>query len=100
VLATFFASAVESPGGPADAATRIGLFEGGTLINRFGSLFTPAASRNIVPFAGFIRFTPTAGSHSYTVAGWITVLNGVPGIDAGTGGPGALPPAFVRFTKV
>jgi hypothetical protein len=100
VLATFCASAVETPTNATGDAIRIGLFEGGTLVNRFGSLFTPAAAKLVIPFFGAFRFTPTAAAHSYVVAAWVnTVAAGTPGVDCGTGGAGNLPPAWVRFTE-
>lgn len=82
--------------------TIIGLFESGTLINRFayGSTSGQGSNKGTFPGAGFMRITPSAGSHSYVVAGWVSNTAGTPGVIAGAGGAGANPPAFVRFTKV
>jgi hypothetical protein len=79
----------------------VSLFEGATQIARFGAVVQPAGGGANIdnPFTGFIRFTPTAASHTYTV----TAFNGGGGtgiIGAGVGGTGAYTAAFLRFTKV
>ena len=79
----------------------IGLFESGTLINRLAQQGNWAGSAN--PFTtaeGSFRFQPSAGSHSYVVAAWVSSTTGTPAVAAGAGGPGNNEPAYVRFTKV
>lgn len=46
------------------------------------------------------RFTPTAGSHTYTIGAYTGSTTGTPSFGAGAGTGGATAPAFARFTKV
>jgi len=98
VIAEFFAQNV-LPAAAANALIVVGLFEGATQIGRFGLVQSPNIASGIqVPFYGRYRFTPSAGSHTYTVTAWQSGGNGT--IQAGAGGAGANSPAFARFTKV
>jgi hypothetical protein len=74
------------------------LFEGATEIGRFGIVTSGAAAGGASPFSQEVRFTPTAGSHTYTVYAFQVGGNGQ--IQAGVGGPGLAAPAFLRVTKV
>jgi hypothetical protein len=47
---------------------------------------------------GELRFTPSAGSHTYSVIAWRAGSNGT--INAGVGGATTHVPAYIRFTKV
>ena len=101
VLVEFYANGVRT-GTPAGNDVVIGIFESGTLINRIGEIQNPGAgaTNNVGPFHTVCRFTPSAASHSYVIAGWVSAATGTPSVFAGTGGPGNNPPAWVRFTKV
>lgn len=100
VLATFNAPLAVGPGAAAGNNLFIGLFESGTLVNRLAASITPAANTLGVWISQATRFTPSAGSHTYTIGAWVTNTTGTPSINAGAGGAGASSPAFVRFTKV
>ena len=79
----------------------VSLFEGATQIGRlvFASNVV-SGTDNTVTGAGFLRFTPTAGSHHYTVTAWTQNTTGTPFVGAGAGGTATDVPAFARFTKV
>lgn len=73
------------------------LFEGATEIGRLGQKFTASAQLSS-DMNGWLRFTPSAGSHTYTVTAFRGGANGT--IQAAAGGTAAYPPAFVRFVKI
>ncbi len=75
------------------------LFESTTEIGRIADVRAGsgvAAQQQVVN--GWLRFTPSAGSHTYLVKAIRGGANGV--VSAGAGGTGAEVPAFIRFTKV
>jgi hypothetical protein len=79
----------------------VSLFEGATQIGRLvvvNSWIVTTQPR--LPLNGFLRFTPSAASHTYTITAFANSTTGTPSIQAGAGGTGASVPAFVRFTKV
>jgi hypothetical protein len=78
----------------------ISLFESATQIGRLLVVDTPGATQSAAPCAGFIRFTPTAASHTYTVTAIASSLTGSPSVGAEGSGTGTKVPAFMRFTKV
>lgn len=87
-------------GGAASATMVVCLFEGGTEIGQMTVFYvsnnTPTMIQNM---AGEIRFTPSAGAHTYTVTAYKTT--GTTAIVyAGAAGVSTLVPAFIRFTKV
>lgn len=92
VIATFFGLLAPATGG----SLTISLFEGATQIGRLVTLFNSATVGENVSQTGILRFTPTAGAHTYTVTGFRTVNNGV--VAAGAGGTGVESPTFIRFT--
>ena len=79
----------------------LSLFEGATQICR---MIINEAPITVTPYQltgnAFLRFTPTAASHTYTVTAFASSTTGTPKVTAGTGGAGAYPAAFIRFTKV
>ncbi len=89
VVATFFCGQAQ----PGDAIT-VSLFEAATQITRLAVI---AGGANI-SLTGSYRFTPTAGSHTYTVTAFRASSNGT--LQAGAGGTGATAPCFIRFVKV
>ena len=102
VICDVYTLILQTPNNGVSDTSTVGLFESGTLINRlvFGRAVTVTAQQPQHPGFGAMRFTPSAGSHSYVLAGWVTNTTGTPQVVAGTGGPGNNPPAWVRFTKV
>jgi len=96
VMAEFFAPSAYIVGSSAE--NFISLFEGATQIGRLVDLFVGGSSV-VTPLVGKLRFTPSAGIHTYTVTGYYSAVIGA-NIRAGAGGTGAYVPAYVRFTKV
>lgn len=83
-----FSSPVLAPN-TGDAIT-ICLFEGATEITRF-------CNANVqVPVVCRYRFSPSAGSHTYSVTAFH--ITGTATVFAGTGGTGAYAPAYLRFS--
>ena len=102
VLATFNCSGIET-GSAASTQVKVLLQEGATIISYMVFLQAPnvGTSRIIAPAMWALRFSPTAGPHTYTVTAYASVTTGTPSVDAGTGLAGTnLGPAFMRFTKV
>jgi hypothetical protein len=97
VVAHLFAPYITSAT-PANSQVIVSLFEGSTQIGRFALYATPAASNLAAPLSAFLRFTPSAGSHTYKVTAISNSLTGGPQFGAGAGGTGAFLPAFLRFT--
>jgi hypothetical protein len=73
----------------------VGLFEGATQIARL-VLYGGGSTTQYAPFYSRYRFTPAAGSHTYSVTAFQSGGSGVFG--AGGGGVSGYPPAFIRFT--
>jgi Pectate lyase superfamily protein len=99
VLLEFFSPRVVTPNNVAGANIHIGLYESGNLIAELGQLQTPAAATLTAPFPAALRFTPSAGSHTYTIGAWVTSTTGTPAVTAGTGAGGSNAPTFARWTK-
>jgi len=101
VLFHFFAPVVACDGNALGNQTTLSLFEGSTQIGRIWTGNSQQATT--LPRLGvsaFYRFTPSAASHTYTVTAFVTNATGSPNVGAGSGGTGAVVPAFGRFTKV
>lgn len=99
VVCQFFSPDVRSPSAAAANQTQIGLYESGSIICDIAVVKTPAAALLEVPVSSEIRFTPSAGFHTYVIAAWVTNTTGTPLVAAGNGSAGSFPPAFLRFTK-
>jgi hypothetical protein len=78
------------------------LFEGAIQITRLAQFatFQAAVLQSVVSLPGIYRFTPSVGSHTYTVTSFVSTTTGTPNVGAGPGGTAGTSPAFVRFTKV
>jgi len=101
VICHFFAPSCTTDTGAAGDIVVVSLFEGATQIGRLCQTVALITTTTLkLPLAGFLRFTPTAASHTYTVTAFATSATGSPSITAGASGTGAFVPAFVRFTKV
>ncbi len=101
VLVDFFAAGIIAPNAAAGNLVILSLFEGATQIGRLLELETPVSGSNLRDAAYLsYRFTPSAGSHTYTVTAFASSTTGTPAVLAGAGGTAARVPAYVRFTKV
>jgi hypothetical protein len=101
VLVHFYSPAVKPPTAAAGDFLRVSLYEGATEIGLVAFLQQPASTaQESVPVTGWLRFTPTAASHTYTIGASVNSTTGTPTISAGAGGTATFVGAFVRFTKV
>lgn len=100
VLLTVYFPYLEN-GTAAAASVFFNLFESTTNLGVLGELGLATGTLQLLttPVAMF-RFTPTVGSHTYTIAAWANSTTGTPQVGAGAGGTGNFMPAFARFTKV
>lgn len=89
-------------GGSAATVVQLCLFEGSTEITRLGAIVWNGASTGwFNPLRWGYRFTPSSGSHTYTVTAFANSSSGTQAsVQAGSGGTGNVCPAFIRFTKV
>jgi hypothetical protein len=85
---------------PSTGIITITLWEGASQITRLGIVSTGSAVQFDIGTTYTYRFTPSAGSHTYLVRGFVASTSGTPGVGAGTGAGADYPPAFARFTKV
>ena len=102
VIATFYSSVVTVQGNAAGDFVAVSLFEGVTQIGEFGTTETPAAGAGSMQqsMTAMVRFTPTAGAHTYTVTAFKNRAGAACSVLAGSGGAGGVLPCFLRFTKV
>jgi hypothetical protein len=100
VICEFFCPYLEN-GSAAAATVTVSLFEASTQITRLAVFGLPSATLQAIfnSYARY-RFTPTAGSHTYTVTAFANVTTGSPAVGAGSGGTNGYAPAFIRFTQV
>jgi hypothetical protein len=99
VLLTVFIPQLVTPATAANFMVVV-LFESTTQLGRMG-VFTTVAGQNLYEGNTLLyRFTPTAGSHTYTIGAWVNSTSGTPAINSGAGGVNGTPPSFARFTKV
>ena len=100
VWCEFFCSAVNLPTAALGNAVVFSLFEGATQITRIARCDTQetTSSTNILAF-GRYHFTPTLGSHTYTITAFASSTTGAPAAHAGAGGTGNLPPMYAAFFK-
>lgn len=104
VVAHFFAPGVSTDNFAGHDAITVCLFEGATEIGRLATVQILGTGTNtinvIAPANGFVRFTPTAAAHTYTVTAFCDQQSGVAKVLAGAGGTAAYAAAFIRFYKV
>lgn len=84
----------------ASSAMVFSLFEGATQITELTGFITTSTVTAVMTFYAQYRFTPSNASHTYTVTAYVGSTSGTPRVNAGSGGTGGDPPAFIRFTKV
>lgn len=80
----------------------VSIFEGATQIARIVQAYfadLASAQQLQVGQLGRYRFTPSAGSHTYSVTAYTNSTTGTPAVTAGAGGTAVHPPAYLRFTK-
>lgn len=100
VIAEFFTPQLTT-NTSANGFVAVTLFEGAAEIARLGILANETAATSQTSGVTFrLRFTPSAGSHTYKVCAWASAATGTPAITAGNGGTNGWAPAFIRFTKV
>ncbi len=105
VIAEFFSPQVILPQATAAFVFLIvSLWESTTQIGRIAVLADNEGTGTLAAVASTLRsayrFTPSAGSHTYVVKAHVSGTVGTPAVNAGSGGTGAIVPAFMRFTKV
>lgn len=99
VMAHFFSPIVTNPT-TTGTEMAVCLFESSTEIGRMGALLsTVTGSGTGVPFSCFRRFTPTAGTHTYSVKAFMFSGSGA-SVVGGPTGTAAFMTSFLRFTKV
>ena len=101
VYAEVYSAAVSSPSNAVGSTTWLTLFEGSTELCRLVQISCLVTGTSAVTqVASRFKLTPTAGSHTYKVCGFVGSVTGNPLLVAGAGGTGAIAPAFLRFVKV
>lgn len=98
VYAHFFCPYLQAFGNSNSTLT-VSLFESSTQIGRLlVHINSNGAVQTTFEANGWLRFTPSSGSHTYTVTAFYAAAS-TTGIGAGAGGTGAYVPAFIRFIK-
>lgn len=98
VMAHFWAPSVYTGTAPSTYVI-VSIFEGSTEIVAFGAVYisTTVSTGGVTsqgiqsPYQGWLRFTPSAGSHTYKITAMASSLTGTPAVAGG---------CFLRFTKV
>jgi hypothetical protein len=76
------------------------LMQDSSSIGRIAVLDSVTVSTQVQsPITGELRFTPSAGAHTYGVSAFVSSTTGTPSVGAGAGGSGVIVPAFLRVTK-
>lgn len=81
----------------ASAYLMLFLYQDGVSIGRLTSVISPTAVQVATPAFVCRRFTPAAGSHTYTLAAIVSGSSGT--VTAGGGGVGQNLPAYLRITR-
>lgn len=97
VMVEFFSPSV-SPAQANTAFITFSLFEGATQIGRIGTVENAAVGALAVPVTLKRRFSPTAGTHTYSIKAY--EAGGAGSVGAGAGGAGVSFPMYARFVKV
>ena len=98
-LFTFFTVYLQPPSTTGGYIT-VTLTEDGSDIGRIAfSQNDVSGGQGEVSIVGQIRFTPSAGSHTFGITSYVSSTTGTPEVRAGAGGADVNPPAFLRITK-
>lgn len=98
VLIEFFTQRGDPSALAAGGQLVLNLYEDGTDIGRIAQVGTNGAGMgNAIRCAR--RRTPSAGSHTYSIRGWVSAA-GTAAVQAGAGGAATTMPAFIRVTRV
>jgi hypothetical protein len=99
VLVEFFAPGVVAPSTSGGTAY-LSLYHDGSEKSRYwANISNPAAVTQYAPAYLSYRTTPTAGSHTFGVKGFVSSTTGTPRVSAGTATT-APAPAFLRVSKI
>ena len=98
VMCQVFIPDVQYTAAAAGRGTTMSLFEGSTEIGQLGVVYNPATALIAVTLNAFLRFTPTAGSHTYTVTAFKFNASDTCTYHCGAGGTATEVPAFCIFT--
>lgn len=98
IIVEFFAP-VLTPAAAANAQCVIALWQDAAAIGLLGQFKNPNVASSNIQTAVYLRrrLTPAAGSHTYSIRGY--VAGGTTSIGAGVGGSGAYMPMFLRIAR-
>lgn len=96
VVVHFSCPRIDVDNGAIGRAIVILLFEGASVIGRMATWQTPAAQTLVATTKAEYRFTPSAGTHTYTIKALVSAGTSI--VKAGAGGSGQDLPAFMRIT--
>lgn len=102
VYVEFSCQMARTAAGVDDQILVLNLFEDGSDIGRIAQVRagTVAAGESVgAPVLARIRLTPSSGSHTYSVRGWVTIA-GTAVVQAGAGGSATSAPATLRIVDV
>jgi hypothetical protein len=97
VMIEFYADSIESPGVVGGRGTFIVFYEDADSIGTVTEVFNEAATAIRALCFGRRFLTPTAGSKTYSVRGFVT--NGTGIVRGGLGGGGARMPGYIRIIQ-
>ncbi len=101
VVVYFSTPGVSMPTNAAGDSVILSLFDGSTQVTRMAQPQTPSVTAGaILSGESQYRFTPSAGTHTYSVRAYASSTAGTPQVLAGAGGTATRRPAFLRITKV
>jgi len=86
-----------TPASTNGASVIVQVNEGSTVLGYICSVLVPTGAQMNIPGNGFMRLTPSAASHTYSIRAFRGTGNGTVG--AGAGGAGAYRPGFMRIIK-
>lgn len=98
VMIEFYAPHARADTAAAARSLNLYMFEDGSSIGRVAAMLTPAANSDNKPVHVVLRRTPSNGSHTYSIRGFVNAGTG--SVTAGIGGSGQDVPGFIRITKV
>lgn len=100
VIAEFYSPRVLSPNDAVNGTIYLQLWEGGAVLCFLLGVTTPVAGQLAVPALARRKFTPTAGSHTYSIRAYLGTGTVGAWVYGGTGVGSTYAPAYIRVTKV